>query len=520
MNSKKLKLREFIERKNKIEAAGGPEVLDRQRKKGKYTARERIELIADKGSFHEFDLFMRNRCFDFDLQKKFIPAEGVITGQCQIEGRTVCLFSQDFTAMGGTLGEAHAAKICSLMDKAIENGIPIIGINDSGGARIQEGMGALNGYCSIFYKNTIASGIVPQISIIMGPCAGGAVYSPSITDFIFMVQDTSLMFITGPDVINAVMGETIDSQSLGGANIHGKITGVAHFLAENEQHCMSLVKELLSYFPQNSDTPPPVRITTDKPDRIEEGLRDIIPENSKQPYDVKSIIKLVSDENKFLEVHAHFARNIIVGFARFNGNPVGVIANQPKHMAGVLDIDASVKAARFVRFCDAFNFPLITFADAPGYLPGSNQEHGGIIRHGAKLLFAYAEATVPKITIILRKDYGGAYSAMCGKALGTDYVMAFPSAEIAVMGPEGAVKIIYKKELSKNPHFEDQIQEKINEYKKLFVNPYKAAEWGLVNEIIDPAELRMRIITILGFLKNKKNINRFNELKKHGNIPL
>ncbi|HPQ43489.1 MAG TPA: carboxyl transferase domain-containing protein [Syntrophales bacterium] len=507
-------------KKRKVCEGGGIEAQERQKRKKKNTARERIGMLADRGTFYEYDMFIKNRSTDFNLQEKDIPAEGIIAGHCFIDGRPVYLFSQDFTVMGGSLGEAHAAKMCNLMDMAVENGCPIIGINDSGGARIQEGMGALNGYCSIFYKNTMASGIVPQLSIIMGPCAGGAVYSPSLTDFIFMVKDTSLMFITGPDVIKAVTGETIDSQDLGGCQIHGKITGVAHFVADNEEQCLALVSKLLSYLPSNSGEKPPIITTNDKADRMEESLRDIVPIESKKPYDVKKIIKLISDDQDFLEVHTHFARNIVVGFARFNGMPVGIIANQAMHMAGCLDTNASVKAARFIRFCDTFNFPLLTFADAPGYLPGSGQEHGGIIRHGAKLLYAYSEATVPKITVVLRKDYGGAYSAMCGKALGADYVMAFPTAEIAVMGPEGAINILYKNELTKDPDFEHTRQEKITEYRKLFANPYKAAEWGLVNEIIDPSELRPRIISLLEFLKNKKDTSRVMALKKHGNIPL
>jgi len=514
------KLHLLNRKKSKICEGGGSEAKEKQKRKGKNTARERINTLADEGTFYEYDMFMKNRCTDFNLQEQAIPAEGIVTGHCLIDGRPVYLFSQDFTVMGGSLGEAHSAKMCSLMDKAVENGIPIVGINDSGGARIQEGMGALNGYCSIFYRNTMASGIVPQLSIIMGPCAGGAVYSPSLTDFIFMVKNTSLMFITGPDVIQAVTGERIDSQGLGGAEVHGKMTGVAHFVADTEEQCLRLVSELLSYLPSNSREKPPIKSTNDTADRTEESLRDIVPVDSRKPYDVKHVIQLIADDNNFFEVHEHFARNIVVGFARFNGTPVGIIANQAMHMAGCLDSDASVKAARFIRFCDAFNFPLLTLADAPGYLPGSGQEHGGIIRHGAKLLYAYSEATVPKITVVLRKDYGGAYSAMCGKALGADHVMAFPTAEVAVMGPEGAINILYKKELQGEPDFEKARQEKIEEYRNLFANPYKAAEWGLVNEIIDPAELRPRVISLLEFMKNKKDVSRAMAFKKHGNSPL
>lgn len=508
------------QKKEKVVLGGGKEALERQQKKGRNTARERITMLVDKDSFYEYDMFIRNRCSDFGLPHKDIPGEGIVTGHGKIKGRLVYVFSQDFTVMGGTLGEAHAEKMCRLLEKAIANGAPLIGINDSGGARIQEGMGALDGYTRVFFRNTMASGVVPQISVIMGPCAGGAVYSPALTDFVIMVKDTSLMFITGPDVIRAVTGEEITPEKLGGAEVHNAISGAAHFIVENEKECMDTIRKLLSFFPANSMEKPPRVQTSDSIDRMEEQLKYIVPVDPKKAYDVKDILVLCVDNGEFMEVHSLFARNIVVGFARLNGMSVGIIANQPKYLAGVLDINASVKAARFIRFCDAFNIPLLTLVDAPGYLPGVDQEYGGIIRNGAKMLYAYSEATVPKITVVLRKDYGGSYAAMCGKSLGADYVMAFPTAEIAVMGADGAVNIIYKKELEQHANPEKFKQTMVEEYRHLFSSPYKAAEWGLVNEVINPVELRPKLIRVLETFYDKKQEDRYKKYRKHGNIPL
>ncbi len=496
---------------------GGPERIAKQHAKGKLTARERIELLLDRGSFRELDMFVTHRTTDFGLDKQRFLGDGVVTGYGTINGRLVYVFSQDFTVLGGSLGEAHAQKICKIMDLAMKNGAPVIGINDSGGARIQEGVISLAGYADIFLRNTLASGVIPQISIVMGPAAGGAVYSPAITDFIIMVKNTSYMFITGPEVVKAVTHEEVTFEELGGAWIHATKSGVAHFAAENEEDAIFLAQTLLSYLPQNNLEDPPMRPTTDDPLRTDPELDTIIPDSPTKPYDMKEIIRRVVDDGIFFEVHEHFAQNIIVGFAHLGGQSVGIVANQPAVLAGVLDIDASVKAARFVRFCDAFNIPIVTFVDVPGFMPGTAQEHGGIIRHGAKLLYAYAEATVPKVTVITRKAYGGAYDVMSSKHLRADINFAWPSAEIAVMGPEGAVNIIFRKQIAQA---DDPVAEKarlVAEYRAKFANPYIAASRGFIDDVIEPHETRPRLINALEMLRNKRDTN---PPKKHGNIPL
>ncbi len=502
---------------------GGEERIEKQHAAGKLTARERIEALLDPGSFHEFDALVTHRCADFGMGEQKYPGDGVVTGHGRVKGRPVFVFAQDFTVFGGSLSETFAEKICKLMDHAMRVGAPVIGLNDSGGARIQEGVVSLAGYADIFLRNTLASGVVPQISVIMGPCAGGAVYSPAITDFTVMVQDSSYMFITGPDVIKTVTHEDVTKEKLGGAMTHNAKSGVAHFAVQQDRDAIALVREMLQYMPGNNLEDAPLRPTDDPDDRTDDTLQSIVPENPNQPYDIKQVIHKVVDEGRFLEVHEHFAKNLVVGFAHLGGKSVGVIANQPAFLAGVLDIDASRKGARFIRFCDCFNIPLITFEDVPGFLPGTDQEWGGIITHGAKLLYAYAEATVPKITVITRKSYGGAYCVMASKQIRTDFNFAWPSSEIAVMGSEGAVNIIYRRKLKQaekdgGPKAAVELRAKlVEEYKEKFANPYVAAERGYVDEIIEPAQTRPKLIATLRLLQNKRDTN---PQKKHGNIPL
>ncbi|NLY43833.1 MAG: methylmalonyl-CoA carboxyltransferase [Clostridiaceae bacterium] len=511
------KLYDLQHRRSIIEQGGGSERIKKQHDSGKLTARERIHLLMDEGSFIEVDAFVKHRATEFDMPNTEAPGEGVVTGYGTVDGRLVFVYAQDFTVLGGSLGEMHAKKICKVMDMAMKMGAPIIGINDSGGARIQEGIDALSGFGEIFYRNTLASGVIPQISIIMGPCAGGAVYSPAITDFIFMVDKTSQMFITGPQVIKAVTGEDVTFEELGGAMTHNSKSGVAHFISANDQECIQKVKELLSYLPSNNLEDAPAYDTNDDLNRLSEKLSSIVPDDSNKAYDMKEVIAEVVDNGEFFEVQPHFAMNIIVGFARMNGRTVGIIANQPKYLAGALDVDSSDKAARFIRFCDCFNIPLITFTDVPGYLPGVSQEHAGIIRHGAKLLYAYSEATVPKVNVIIRKAYGGAYIAMSSKHLGADAVFAWPTAEIAVMGPEGAANIIFRKEIANSADPIKTRTEKIQEYRDKFSNPYIAAARGYVDDVIEPDSTRPRIIAALEMLAGKRE-NR--PAKKHGNIPV
>jgi propionyl-CoA carboxylase beta chain len=501
------------------EAGGGAERREREHQAGKLSARERIDLLLDEGSFEELDKFVRHRCVDFGAEENRPVGDGFVTGYGRIEGRLVYVFAQDFTVFGGSLSETNAQKICKVMDLAMRNGAPVVGLNDSGGARIQEGVASLAGYADIFLRNTMASGVVPQISAILGPCAGGAVYSPAITDFILMTRDTSYMFVTGPDVIKTVTHEEVTKQELGGAMTHNATSGVAHFISRDDADCCAMIRELLGFLPSNNMEDPPRRATNDPSDRRVESLNRIVPEDPQKPYDIKDVIHAVVDDGYFFEVHEHYAKNLVVGFARMGSKPVGIVANQPAFLAGTLDINASVKGARFVRFCDAFNIPLITFEDVPGFLPGTQQEFGGIIRHGAKLLFAFAEATVPKITVITRKAYGGAYCVMASKHIRTDANFAWPTAEIAVMGPEGAVDIVYKRELSNAPESERAKlrKEKIEEFRNRFANPFIAAERGYLDAVIEPAETRIKIITALRSLENKRDVN---PKKKHANIPL
>jgi propionyl-CoA carboxylase beta chain len=501
------------------EGGGGPERREREHKAGKLSARERVHLLLDEGSFEELDKFVRHRCVDFGAEENRPTGDGFVTGFGRIDGRLVYVFAQDFTVFGGSLSEANAQKICKIMDLAMRNGAPVIGLNDSGGARIQEGVASLAGYADIFLRNTLASGVIPQLSAILGPCAGGAVYSPAITDFIFMTQETSYMFVTGPDVIKTVTHEEVTKQELGGAMTHNATSGVAHFVSRDDAECCAMLRELMSFLPGNNMEDPPRRPTSDPADRRDESLNAIVPEDPFRPYDIKDVIHAVVDDGYFFEVHEHYAKNLVVSFARLDGRPVGIVANQPAFLAGTLDISASVKGARFVRFCDAFNIPLITFEDVPGFLPGTQQEYGGIIKHGAKLLFAFAEATVPKITVITRKAYGGAYCVMASKHIRTDANFAWPTAEIAVMGPEGAVDIVYKRELSNAPE-KDRAKlrlEKVAEFRNRFANPFVAAERGYLDAVIEPAETRPRIITALRALENKRDCN---PKKKHANIPL
>ncbi len=496
---------------------GGEDRTRRQHDAGKLTARERLDLLLDPGSLVELDPYVTPRSRDFGLDRVEVPADGVVTGHGTIDGRPVHLFSQDFTVLGGSLGEGHAEKICKVMDLAVRTGTPVIGLNDSGGARIQEGVVSLGGYADIFLRNTLASGVVPQISAIMGPCAGGAVYSPAITDFTIMVRGTAYMFVTGPQVVKAVTREDVSFEELGGADVHASRSGIAHFVADDDEECLLLVRRLLSFLPSNNLDDPPRRTPIDDPGRADAVLDDLVPEDPSKPYDMHEAIRRIFDDGDFLEVHAAFARNLVVGFARLHGRPVGVLAQQPAVLAGVLDIDASVKGARFVRFCDAFNLPLITFVDVPGFLPGIAQEHGGIIRHGAKLLYAYCEATVPKLTVITRKAYGGAYDVMASKHIRGDLNLAWPTAEIAVMGPEGAIDIIFRKELAEAADPEAKRRELVAEYRAQFANPYIAAARGYVDDVIEPRQTRGRLIAALEVLHRKRATN---PRRKHGNIPL
>ncbi|HET6978614.1 MAG TPA: acyl-CoA carboxylase subunit beta [Pyrinomonadaceae bacterium] len=513
----KSKLETLRERSLAAEQGGGAARVEKQHEAGKMTARERIQFLLDEGSFEEFDKLVIHRSKDFGLDKQLYPGDGVITGHGLIDGRNVFVFAQDFTVFGGSLSETHAEKICKVMDLAMKVGAPIIGLNDSGGARIQEGVVSLGGYADIFLRNTLASGVVPQISCIMGPCAGGAVYSPAITDFNIMVKDTSYMFITGPDVIKTVTHEEVTKEALGGAVTHNSVSGVAHFAADSDEHALRIVRELFSFLPSNNVDDPPCLAVSDPIDRVDPKLNDLVPEASNQPYDIRDVINSVVDDGYFFEVQQMFAPNICVGFARLGGRSVGIVANQPAFLAGVLDIAASVKGARFVRFCDCFNIPLITFEDVPGFLPGVSQEHGGIITHGAKLLYAFAEATVPKVTVITRKAYGGAYCVMASKHIRTDVNFAWPSAEIAVMGAEGAVGILYRRELNEAQDKEAARNSKIAELQDKFANPYIAAEHGFVDEVIEPAYTRPKLIRALSLLENKRDTN---PPRKHGNIPL
>jgi methylmalonyl-CoA decarboxylase subunit alpha len=514
------KIQELIELREKAKLGGGEKRIEAQHKKGKLTARERIDLLLDEGSFEEFDMFVSHRCIDFGLEKETYLADGVVTGYGTIDGRLIYIFSQDFTVFGGSLSEMFAAKICKIMDMAMKVGAPVIGINDSGGARIQEGVKSLGGYADIFQRNILASGVIPQISAIFGPCAGGAVYSPALTDFILMTRNTSYMFVTGPKVVKTVTGETVTSEQLGGAEVHATKSGVAHFLADNEEEGILLIRKLMSYLPQNNLEEAPIMPCNDPIDRLEDSLNEIIPENTNKPYDVKEVIEAIADNGEFLEVQRDFAANIVTCFARFNGISVGLVANQPKYLAGVLDINASRKAARFVRFCDAFNIPLVTLVDVPGFLPGTGQEYNGIILHGAKLLFAYGEATVPKVTVILRKAYGGAYDVMSSKHLRGDINYAWPGAEIAVMGPKGAIEVLLSRELENIDDEKakvDMLIRKEQEYKDKFANPYVAAKFGYLDDVIEPRNTRFRIIRALQSLQTKKLVN---PPKKHSNLPL
>lgn len=514
------RIKELLAKREQAKLGGGQKRIDAQHKKGKLTARERIDLLLDEGSFEEFDMFVTHRCNNFGIDREQILSDGVVTGFGTIDGRLVYVFSQDFTVFGGSLSEMFANKICKVMDKAMKVGAPVIGINDSGGARIQEGVNSLAGYAEIFQRNIMASGVIPQISAIFGPCAGGAVYSPALTDFIIMSKKNSYMFVTGPKVVKTVTGEVVTDDELGGAMVHGSKSGVNHFVAEDEQEGIMLIRKLLSYLPQNNLEDPPISVCDDPIDRLEDALNEIIPENPNKPYDVKDIIHTLVDYNEFLEVQRHFAPNIVIGFAKFNGMPVGIVANQPNYLAGVLDINASRKAARFVRFCDAFNVPLVTLVDVPGFLPGTAQEYGGIILHGAKLLYAYGEATVPKVTITLRKSYGGAHDVMSSKQLRGDLNYAWPSAEIAVMGGKGAIEILYQKELKEMTDEQQKLDfmaAREEEYKEKFSNPYNAARYGYIDDVIEPRNTRFRIIRALQSLATKKDLN---PPKKHSNIPL
>jgi acetyl-CoA carboxylase carboxyltransferase component len=511
------RLKELKDKERKEKALGGPERVEKQHKSGKLTARARLDLLFDSGSFHELDLFVQHRATLFGMDKTHVPAEGVITGYGTVNGRPLCTFSQDFTSMGGTLGEMHAKKICKVMDLAMKCGVPIVGFNDSGGARIQEGVDALSGYGQIFFRNSAASGVIPQISAIMGPTAGGAVYSPAMKDWIFMTKGTSYMHITGPVVIKQVTGEEISSEELGGAMTHATKSGVCHFACDSDAETIELVKKLLGYLPLNNMEDPPLIEPADEPNRVDPDLDTIIPDEPNKAYNMRGVIQSIVDNGETLEPHYHYAKNAIVCFARLNGRTVGIIANQPMHLAGCLDVNASDKITRFIRFCDAFNIPLLTIADVPGFLPGKDQEWLGIIRHGAKLLWAYSEATVPKITLVIRKDYGGSYLAMCGKDLGADCVFAWPTAEIAVMGAEGATPVIFRKEIEAAPDPKAKEQEKLQEYRDLLYNPYIAASRGYVDEVILPRESRLKIISVLELLSTKRETR---PPKKHGNIPL
>lgn len=511
------KLKRLVELREQALEGGGKDKQDKLKAKGKLTARERIEEFVDPGSFIELDRFVTHRCQDFGMDSKRILGDGVVTGHATVNGRTVYLFAQDFTVFGGALGEAHAQKICKVMDLAVQNGAPVIGLNDSGGARIQEGVESLGGYAEIFYRNTQASGVVPQISVILGPCAGGAVYSPAITDFVLMVKESSHMFITGPDVIKTVTNEEVTFEELGGAQTHASKSGVNHFTFDSESDCLRFLRDFLDFLPSNNLDDAPLGSMSDPADRDCRGLEELVPDNPNKPYDVTAVIREIVDDGVFVSVQADWAQNIVVGFARLDGRSVGIVANNPSALAGVLDIDASQKAARFVRFCDAFNIPLVTFVDVPGFLPGVQQEHGGIIRHGAKLLYAYCEATVPKVTVILRKAYGGAYDVMCSSHIRSDLNLSWPTGEIAVMGPQGAINIIFRRELAEAADPEAKRQELIADYKQRFASPYVAASRGFIDDIIEPKETRRRLIASLRTLRGKR-VNR--PSRKHGNIPL
>jgi acetyl-CoA carboxylase carboxyltransferase component len=511
------KIKELKEREARMHQLGGEQLVAKHREKGKLTARERLNRLFDAGTFREIDMFVQHRCVNFGMETVEIPSDGVITGHGMVDGRPVFAFAQDFTSRAGSLGEMHAKKICKVMDLARKAGVPFVGLNDSGGARIQEGVDALSGYGQIFYRNSLSSGVIPQISAIMGPTAGGAVYSPAMTDFVFMVKNTSYMFITGPEVIKSVTGEEITFEALGGAMTHNEKSGVAQFACENDADAIDRIKRLLAYLPANNMEDPPIVESGDNPRRTDKALNEIIPDNPNQGYDMKAVIQSVVDNGEIFEPHEYFARNIIVCFARLNGRSVGIIANQPNVLAGCLDIDASDKAARFIRFCDAFNIPLLTIADVPGYLPGSQQEWGGIIRHGAKLLWCYSEATVPKLLLVTRKDYGGSYLAMCSRDLGADMAFAWPTAEIAVMGAAGAANVIHRKEIKSAGNPAAMRQEKIRAYEALFSNPYCAAQRGYIDAVIEPAETRPRLIDALEVMCAKRELR---PAKKHGNIPL
>ena len=509
---------ETLERlRQESEQGGGADRVQAQHDKGKLTARERLQLLLDPGSFVEQDRFVAHRSTDFGLAEQKVLGDGVVTGSGTIDGRLVYVFAQDFTVFGGSLAEAHAEKICKIMDTATRVGAPVIGLNDSGGARIQEGVVSLGGYADIFLRNTLASGVIPQISAVLGPCAGGAVYSPAITDFVFMVRGIAYMFVTGPNVVKTVTHEDVTPEQLGGADVHASVSGVAHFVHDSEAACLAEIRRLLSFVPSNNLDDPPVRPSADPPERRDEELLDIVPDNTNKPYDMHDVIRRVVDDADVLEVHRDYAGNLIVGFARLGGHPVGVVANQPSVLAGVLDIKASLKGARFIRFCDAFNIPLLTFEDVPGFLPGLDQEHGGIIKHGAKLLFAYAEATVPKLTVITRKAYGGAYDVMSSKHVRGDVNLAWPTAEIAVMGPKGAVEILFRREIAAAKDPDAKLEQLVNEYREKFAHPYQAAARGYLDDVIDPRETRPRLISALRTLLTKREKN---PPKKHGNIPL
>lgn len=513
------KIGKLIKKREEARMGGGEKRIESQHKKGKFTARERIDMLLDEGSFEEFDMFVTHRCTNFGMEKTKFLGDGVVTGQGTIDGRLVFVFAQDFTVFGGALSETLAMKICKVMDKAMTVGAPIIGLNDSGGARIQEGVTSLAGYAEIFERNILASGVIPQISAIFGPCAGGAVYSPALTDFIMMTENTSYMFVTGPKVVKTVTGEEISTEDLGGARVHSTKSGVSHFQLESEEEGIMLIRKLLSYLPSNNLEDAPIITNNDPIDRVENKLNEIIPSNPNQPYNILDIIETIVDGGEFLEVHRNYAKNVVVGFCRMGGMPVGVIANQPNFLAGVLDIEASRKAARFVRFCDCFNIPILTLVDVPGFLPGSGQEYGGIITHGAKLMFAYGEATVPKVTVTLRKSYGGAHDVMSCKQLRGDFNYAWPSAQIAVMGAKGAIEVLRGKEISAMPEEEREkfIEEKVTEYEDAFANPYQAASFGYIDDVIEPRNTRFRVIRAFESLKTKKVLN---PPKKHCNIPL
>lgn len=511
------RLERLLEESRRIEQGGGKERIEKQHKSGKLSARERIDLLLDQGSFIEIDKFVKHRSTNFSMDKVDAPSDGVVTGYGTVDGRLVFVYAQDFTVVGGSLGEMHANKIVKTQEMALKMGAPIVGINDSGGARIQEGVDALSGYGKIFYRNTAASGVIPQISVIMGPCAGGAVYSPALTDFTFMVDKSSMMFITGPQVIKSVTGEEVSQEELGGAKTHNSISGVAHFIDKSEEECIERIKILLSYLPSNNLDKLPSYESDDYINRVEENLNEMVPENPNKPYDMKEVIRTLADNGDFFEIQETYAQNIITGYIRLDGKTVGVVANQPKVLAGVLDINASDKAGRFIRTCDAFNIPLLSLVDVPGFLPGTGQEYGGIIRHGAKMLYAFSEATVPKVTLIVRKAYGGAYLAMCSKDLGADQVFAWPSAEIAVMGPEGAANIIFKNDIKNSDDPITTREEKIDEYKDTVANPYIAANRGFVDDVIVPSITRPRLISAYDMLESKRENN---PKKKHGNVPL